>query len=60
MKELWNLLLSAQNSSTGIPQEFLERKKQEIAARKVIPNRSMTILDFLEFYISSIDGKNSR
>jgi serine/arginine repetitive matrix protein 1 len=35
MKELWNLLLSAQKSSTGIPQEFLEKKKQEILARKV-------------------------
>ena len=35
MRELWTLLLSAQNSATGIPKEFLEKKKQEIAARKV-------------------------
>jgi hypothetical protein len=35
MRELWTLLLSAQDSATGIPREFLEKKKQEIAARKV-------------------------
>lgn len=30
MSELWSLLLSAQNSLGGIPQEFVEKKKQEM------------------------------
>lgn len=30
MSELWTLLLSAQKSVGGIPQEFVERKKQEL------------------------------
>ncbi|KNC79627.1 hypothetical protein, variant [Sphaeroforma arctica JP610] len=30
MKELWTHLISAQNSPHGIPQEFLERKAQEM------------------------------
>jgi len=29
-KEMWNLLLSAQESSNGIPKELLEAKKAEI------------------------------
>ena len=29
-KEMWNLLLSAQDSSNGIPKELLEAKKAEI------------------------------
>ena len=28
--ELWKLLLSAQDSVSGIPKQFLEQKKQEI------------------------------
>lgn len=34
MEELWNLLLSAQESLAGIPKEILEKKKQEIALKK--------------------------
>merc|ERR1719399_622413 len=30
MKELWGLLISAQKNPMGIPDEFLERKKEEI------------------------------
>ncbi|KAI8979145.1 PWI domain-containing protein [Mycotypha africana] len=30
IKELWNLLLSAQNSVGGIPAEFIEQKKEEL------------------------------
>ncbi|KAI9495109.1 serine/arginine repetitive matrix 1, partial [Zychaea mexicana] len=32
--ELWRLLLSAQQSKSGIPQKFLEEKKQEIMRNK--------------------------
>lgn len=35
MKELWELLLSAQNNIGGIPTMFLEKKKEEIRQRKV-------------------------
>jgi hypothetical protein len=34
MAELWKLLISAQASVTGIPLEFLEKKKEEIRKRK--------------------------
>ena len=36
MKELWELLLSAQNNIGGIPSAFLEKKKEEIRQRKVL------------------------
>jgi serine/arginine repetitive matrix protein 1 len=35
MKELWSLLLSAQKSLGGIPQEFIERKKLELLKKRV-------------------------
>jgi serine/arginine repetitive matrix protein 1 len=34
MEELWTLLVSAQSTSSGIPQLFLDRKKQELRAKK--------------------------
>lgn len=35
MTELWDLLLSAQDSVTGIPEQFVEKKKEEIKKRMV-------------------------
>ena len=35
MKELWSLLVSAQENIGGIPSTFLEKKKEEIKQRKV-------------------------
>ena len=35
MKELWTLLLSAQENIGGIPSSLLEKKKEEIKQRKV-------------------------
>ena len=35
MQDLWELLLSAQDSVTGIPAQFLEQKKEEIKKRMV-------------------------
>lgn len=35
MDELWALLLSAQESETGIPEEFIQQKKDEILKRDV-------------------------
>ncbi|KAI8364556.1 PWI domain-containing protein, partial [Blakeslea trispora] len=34
IKELWNLLLSAQNSVGGIPAIFIEQKKEELRKKK--------------------------
>ncbi|CAD6957884.1 unnamed protein product [Tilletia controversa] len=34
VSELWTLLLSAQQSIAGIPQEFVERKKKELEAQR--------------------------
>ena len=34
MRDLWTMLLSAQSGTGGIPQEVLERKKQEILKKK--------------------------
>lgn len=36
MTDLWELLLSAQDSPTGIPEKFIEKKKEEIKKRMVI------------------------
>lgn len=48
-KQLWSLLLSAQDSKTGVPQELLEAKKEELRLEKVQqhslpppPNRTIT------------------
>lgn len=35
MSELWDLLLSAQDSATGIPEVFMAQKKEEIRKRQV-------------------------
>lgn len=35
MKDLWPLLLSAQENIAGIPSAFLEQKKEEIKLRQV-------------------------
>lgn len=35
MKELWGLLLSAQKNASGVPQQFLDAKEEEILKRKV-------------------------
>lgn len=36
MRDLWPLLLSAQDNIAGIPSAFLEQKKEEIRQRQVI------------------------
>jgi len=39
MKELWCLLLSAQKSIGGIPEEFLKQKQEEVRKKKVEQDR---------------------
>lgn len=36
MTELWDLLVSAQENDTGIPEAFLQQKKDQIKKRLVI------------------------
>lgn len=40
MKELWGLLLSAQNNASGVPQQFLDAKEEEMKKKKVCLNFS--------------------
>ncbi|KAI9081790.1 hypothetical protein K1719_036052 [Acacia pycnantha] len=35
MKELWSLLLSAQKNASGVPQQFLDAKEEELRKKKV-------------------------
>lgn len=35
MKELWTLLLSAQNNSSGVPQQFLDAREAETKKKQV-------------------------
>ena len=46
MGELWKLLDSAQNNDSGIPQEMIDKKKEEIKNRRV---RTLCIFQTLEF-----------
>uniref|UniRef100_K4A5U9 PWI domain-containing protein n=2 Tax=Setaria italica TaxID=4555 RepID=K4A5U9_SETIT len=39
MKELWGLLLSAQQNASGVPQQFLDEKEAEIQQRKAEDDR---------------------
>uniref|UniRef100_A0A0D9VSE5 PWI domain-containing protein n=1 Tax=Leersia perrieri TaxID=77586 RepID=A0A0D9VSE5_9ORYZ len=39
MKELWSLLLSAQQNASGVPQQFLDAKEAEIQQKKAEENR---------------------
>ncbi|KAL9228705.1 hypothetical protein vseg_004256 [Gypsophila vaccaria] len=39
MKELWALLLSAQNNASGVPQQFLDAKEEETKKKKAESDR---------------------
>lgn len=38
MTDLWDLLLNAQESANGIPEQMIEQKKEELKKRMVIAN----------------------
>ena len=40
-KELWDLMLSAQDSPMGVPKEMLEAKKAELQREQVGPHSSL-------------------
>lgn len=43
MKELWSLLLSAQQNASGVPQQFLDEKEAEIQQKKVCFNENILV-----------------
>ncbi|KAK0632128.1 PWI domain-containing protein [Immersiella caudata] len=43
-KDLWKLLLSAQDSPQGVPKELLEAKKQELLQEKVHQPGTLTLM----------------
>jgi len=43
MKELWSLLLSAQQNASGVPQQFLDEKEAEIQQKKVCFNKNILV-----------------
>lgn len=61
MKELWGLLVSAQENIGGIPSPFLEKKKEEIKQRKVCINRIMplSINEIKNIFLTSVLTKLS-
>ena len=50
MKELWGLLLSAQNNASGVPQQFLDAKKEETDKRKVSLNSQDEVVVFVVLF----------
>lgn len=58
MGELWDLLVSAQESVTGIPEAFLQQKKDQIKKRLVIIN-FLYIKKRLEAYVDTTIVKYS-
>ncbi len=45
MTDLWNLLISAQESDKGIPDELIELKKQELKKEEV--SSTLTLLIYI-------------
>jgi len=64
MKELWCLLLSAQKSIGGIPEEFLKQKQEEVRKKKIENDRIQNELkrkrDDGSSKIEESDGRNDR
>lgn len=47
-KELWNLMISAQNSTAGVPKELLEAKKLELKAEQVCGSTALVRRDMAD------------
>lgn len=55
MKELWSLLLSAQKNTSGVPQQFLDAKEEELKKKKVLLSLAMHLALMLSIlFISAI------
>ena len=44
LQELWDLLLSAQETVGGIPAKFVEQKKEEIRLKKVVMTHTVVLI----------------
>jgi hypothetical protein len=51
MSELWELLISAQDSLSGIPEKFLELKKEELKKKVVSLYLIFRNLDILPIFL---------
>ncbi|XP_028775678.1 serine/arginine repetitive matrix protein 1 isoform X4 [Neltuma alba] len=65
MKELWSLLLSAQKNASGVPQQFLDAKEEELRKKKVENDKITSELqkkrdkegrEFLQERVKKMDG----
>ncbi|CAL0304162.1 unnamed protein product [Lupinus luteus] len=65
MKELWTLLLSAQKNVSGVPQQFLDAKEEELRKKKVENDRitseiqkkkDMESKEIMEERLKKLDG----
>ncbi|BAT90749.1 hypothetical protein LR48_Vigan238s005100 [Vigna angularis] len=65
MKELWTLLLSAQKNASGVPQQFLDAKEEELLKKKAENDRITSEIqrkkdkegrDILEERFKKLDG----
>jgi len=46
MKELWTLLLSAQKNASGVPQQFLDAKEEELLKKKVLLSLDLPFIGY--------------
>ncbi|KAL1323871.1 hypothetical protein AAHE18_13G047800 [Arachis hypogaea] len=65
MKELWTLLLSAQKNASGVPQQFLDAKEEELRKKKVENDKITSEIqrkrekedrEFMEVRLKKLDG----
>lgn len=52
MKELWTLLLSAQKNASGVPQQFLDAKEEELLKKKVLLSLDMPFIWYENTFFS--------
>ncbi|KEH30184.1 SR-rich pre-mRNA splicing activator [Medicago truncatula] len=66
MKELWTLLLSAQKNASGVPQQFLDAKEEELLKKKAESDRITSEIqrkkdkeskDIMEERLKKLDGR---
>lgn len=50
MKELWSLLLSAQKNASGVPQQFLDAKEEELRKKKVHFNLAQALSSLVVYF----------
>lgn len=58
MKELWMLLLSAQKNASGVPQQFLDAKEEELLKKKVLESQYAIHLITKYLYFWGVSDKS--